>query len=298
MTRPTLNDIVSFCTVAAHRSFRRAADELGVTPSTLSHTINGLEKELGLRLLHRTTRSVAPTEAGKELRRRMEPLIRDFTATLADMKHFRETVAGTVRINAASPAIRPLFDRVMPTLMREYPEVHVDFVADGRLIDIVEEGFDAGIRFGDLVPKDMVGIPFGRPSRFVVVASPSYLENFGTPHSPYHLEGHRCIRLRMSTGQVLEWTFVRDGRVETLSPEAWTTFTDVPLQIDAAASGLGITQVWEDAAMALINNGDLRVLWNEWSTPVSGLLLYYPSNRRTPPALQALVDILRDVARS
>jgi DNA-binding transcriptional LysR family regulator len=297
MPRPTLTEISAFCAVASHRSFRRAAEELGVTPSTLSHTINALEKELGLRLLHRTTRSVATTEAGEELRRRMEPLIRDFDTTLEDMRHFRETVAGTVRINAASPAIRPLLDRAMPALMRDYPDVHVDFVADGRLIDIVDQGFDAGIRFGDVVPKDMVGIPFGRPSRFVAVASPSYLEAFGIPRSPQDFGSHRCIRLRMSTGRLLEWTFAREGRVKTIEPAAWITFTDVPLQLEAAANGLGITQVWEDAAEALIERGALRIVLEDWAMPVGGLLLYYPRNRRTPPALQAFADVLRNASR-
>lgn len=298
MPRPTLAEISAFCAVALHRSFRRAAEELGVTPSTLSHTINGLERELGLRLLHRTTRSVAMTEAGEELRLRMEPLIRNFDATLEDMRRFRETVAGTVRINAASPAIRPLLECAMPALMRDYPDVHVDFVADGRLIDIVEEGFDAGIRFGDVVPKDMIGIPFGQPSRFVTVASPGYLETFETPNTPQDLGNHRCIRLRMSTGRLLEWTFARDGRVETVGPAAWVTFTDVPLQLEAAASGLGITQVWEEAAQALIERGRLRIVLEHWAMPVSGLLLYYPRNRRTPPALQAFADVLRNASRS
>lgn len=293
MQRPTISDVAAFCAVAKNRSFRRAADELGVTPSTLSHTISGLEKQLGLRLLHRTTRSVATTEAGEEFRKRMEPLLEDFDLTLAEVGQLRDTVSGNIKISAASPAIRPLFDHVLPELREKYPDVQMEFVADGRLIDIVEEGFDAGIRFGDVVPKDMVGIPFGRPSRFVAVASPAYLDRFGMPGAPSDLLRHQCIRMRLTSGRVLRWTFEKDGVVQTVDPANGITLSDVPLQLDAAGKGLGIAFVWEDAARPSIDEGALRIVLEEWAAPSGRLLLYFPGNRRVPPALRAFIEMLR-----
>lgn len=298
MSRPTISDIAAFCSVARNRSFRRAADELGVVPSTLSHTISGLERQLGLRLLHRTTRSVATTEAGEHLRSRMDPLLKAFESALDEARQFREQVSGTVRISAASPAIRPLFDHVIPELRARYPEVQVEFVADGRLVDIVEEGFDAGIRFGDAVPGDMVGVPFGHASRFVAVAAPSYLDRHGVPGAPQDLHKHDLIRMRLSSGRTLRWRFERDGAVETLEPRGGITLSDVPLQLDAASHGLGIAYVWEEAARPLVDAGALKLVLRDWAPPASRLLLYYPANRRTPPALRAFVDVLRATQRT
>jgi DNA-binding transcriptional LysR family regulator len=297
MTRPTLNEIQAFCAVAAHRNFRRAADELGLKPSTLSHTISGLERQLGVRLLHRTTRSVATTEAGEELLRRMLSLLKEYDLALDETRRLSETVAGTVRISAAAAAIRPLFDAVLPLLKERHPDVHVECAADGRMIDIVEEGFDAGIRFGDVVPKDMIGIPFGTPSRFVALASPTYLERHGTPLSPADLATHDCIRMRLTSGRMVPWSFVRKGTTTTVDPRGTLTLSDLPLQIEAASSGLGIAYVWEDAARSMVANGALRVILEEWSPPASRLLLYYSGNRRMPPALRALVDAIQEVQR-
>jgi DNA-binding transcriptional LysR family regulator len=297
MQRPTLSDIASFCAVARNRSFRRAADELGVTPSTLSHTISNLEQQLGLRLLHRTTRSVATTEAGEEFRQRMEALLGEFDLALDRTRQFRDTVSGSIRISAAPAAIRPLFDHVLPELRDKHPEVQVEFVADGRLIDIVEEGFDAGIRFGEMVPKDMIGVPFGQPSRFVTVASPSYLARHGAPLSPSDLVDHRCIRMRLTTGRFLRWRFEKDQIAETWDPPDGITLGDVSLQLDAAAKNLGIAYVWEDAARDLIESGSVETILDEWAPPTERLLFYFPANRRTPPAIRAFVDILRSSDR-
>lgn len=297
MQRPTLSDIAAFCAVARNRSYRRAADELGVTPSTLSHTISALEKQLGLRLLHRTTRSVATTEAGQDLQQRMEVLLNQFDTALNETRRFRDTISGSIRISAASAAILPLFDHVLPELRTKHPEIQIEFVADGRLIDIIEEGFDAGIRFGEMVPKDMVGVAFGEPSRFVAVASPSYLAQHGVPLAPSDLFKHHCIRMRLTTGRILRWKFEKDEDTETFEPTDGLTLSDVPLQLEAAAKGLGITYVWEDAARAHIDKGALHIVLGEWALPTERLLFYFPANRRTPPALRAFVELLQARSR-
>ncbi|RWH72884.1 LysR family transcriptional regulator [Mesorhizobium sp.] len=294
MQRPTLSDIAAFCAVARNRSFRRAADELGVTPSTLSHTISALEKQLGLRLLHRTTRSVATTEAGQNLQQRMEALLSEFDIALNETRQFRDTVSGSIRISAASAAILPLFDHVLPELRNKHPEIQIEFVADGRLIDIIEEGFDAGIRFGEMVPKDMIGVAFGEPSRFVAIASPSYFAQHGVPLSPSDLFEHQCIRMRLTTGRILRWKFEKGKVTETFEPTDGITLSDVPLQLEAAAKGLGIAYVWENAARPHIDKGSVRIVLREWAPPTERLLFYFPANRRTPPALRAFVEILQE----
>ena len=294
MQRPTLSDIAAFCAVARNRSFRRAADELGLTPSTLSHTISGLEKRLGLRLLHRTTRSVATTEAGEDFRRRMEALLSEFDIALNEARQFRDTISGSIRISAAWAAIRPLFDHVVPELRNKYPEVQVEFVADDRLIDIVEEGFDAGIRFGEMVPKDMIGVAYGKPSRFVAVASPSYLARHGVPLSPSDLIEHQCIRMRLTTGRILRWRFEKNEITETSEPTNGITLSDVRLQLEAAAKGLGIAYVWEEPAREFIEKGSLQIVLDEWAPSTERLLFYFPANRRSPPALRAFVEILQE----
>lgn len=298
MADASLTEIAAFCAVVAHRSFRRAADELGVTPSNVSHTINGLEKRLGVRLLHRTTRSVAATEAGEDLHARMEPLLRQFDDALTRTRQYRDTVSGSVRVSAAAPAISPLLTHVLPRLQQTHPDVHVEFGVDGRFVDIVEEGFDAGIRFGDVVPKDMVGVPFGTQSRFVAVASPGYLADRDVPQEPEDLERHRAIRMRLSSGRLQRWAFEKEGRTRIVEPSPAITLSDVPLQVEAAASGLGVAYVWEESARPLIADGRLALLLEDWCPQVSGLLLYYPNNRRVPPALRALIDTIRAAFRS
>ncbi|MBB3693564.1 LysR family transcriptional regulator [Sphingomonas sp. BK580] len=295
MTRPTLNEVQAFCAVASHRSFRRAADELGLSPSTLSHTIGGLERQLGVRLFNRTTRSVATTSAGEALLRRMTAVLEEYDLALDEARQVSETIGGTLRISAAAAAIRPLFDEVVPLLKERLPEIQLECVADGRLIDIVEERFDAGIRFGDVVPRDMVGIPFGRPSRFVTLASPEYLRRHGSPGRPEDLTMHDCIRMRLASGRILPWSFDREGESVTLEPVGSLTLTDVTLQIDAAARGLGIAFVWEGAAAEAIARGHVTIVLERFCPSASRLLLYYPRNRQMPRALRALIDVLKDV---
>ncbi|MDF0543917.1 LysR family transcriptional regulator [Sphingobium sp. H39-3-25] len=294
MTRPTLNEIAAFCAVATLRSFRRAADELGITPSTLSHTIRNLEMGLGVRLLHRTTRSVAPTEAGLELLSRMEPLISAFDTAVEHTRRFRDTVSGTVRISAAAPAVMLLLDRFIPALNERHPDVHVEFVTDGRLVDIVDNGCDAGIRFDEAVPRDMIGVPLAAPSRFVVVAARSYLERYQCPVVPQDLHDHNCIRMRLTTGRMLQWAFAKDGDEQTIDPKGRMTFGDIPSQLAASAAGLGLAYIWETAARSMIDQRSLCVVLDDWATPVGPPLLYYSGNRRTPPALRALIDIIQD----
>lgn len=209
MIRPSLNDLAAFVAVATHRSFRRAADELGAAP--LSHAMRALEERMGVRLLNRTTRSVSPTEAGFQLLRSLLPALASLDDALDSVAPFRGQVTGTVRINAPRAGAAILVRDVLPTMAERYPDVTVDLVAEGQLIDIVQAGFDAGVRLAGSIPRDMIAVPIGPPLRFVCVASPAYLDRAGAPTTPDELAGHRCIGHRLPSGRPYRWEFERAG---------------------------------------------------------------------------------------
>jgi DNA-binding transcriptional LysR family regulator len=212
MVRPSLNDLTAFVAVATHRSFRRAADELGTAPSTLSHSMRGLEDRLGVRLLNRTTRSVSPTEAGLELLSRLQAALSSLDEALDAITAFRGNVAGTVRVNAPRVAAAVLVRDILPRMTDQFPDVTVDIVVEGRLIDIVSGGFDAGVRLAGSIPKDMITVPLARPIAFVCVASPAYLDGAGEPKTPEDLQHHRCIGHRMPSGKLYRWEFEQAGQ--------------------------------------------------------------------------------------
>ncbi len=214
--RPGLSDLTAFAAIVAHRSFRRAADELGLSPSTLSHMMRVLEARLGVRLLHRTTRSVAPTQAGEQLAAQLTPILHDLDGALAAITAFRGQPAGRLRINATEPATRLLLRSVVPAFLRRCPEMSLDLVTEGRLVDIVAEGFDAGVRLGEAVPQDMIAVRFGGSIRFVVVAAPSYLADHGAPQTPDDLQRHACIRIRLPSGKPYRWEFEQHGQELTM----------------------------------------------------------------------------------
>jgi DNA-binding transcriptional LysR family regulator len=295
MMRPSLNDLTAFVAVATHRSFRRAADELGTAPSTLSHSMRGLEDRLGVRLLNRTTRSVSPTEAGLELLSRLQAALSSLDEALDAVTAFRGRVAGTVRVNAPRVAAAALVRGILPRMAERFPDVTVDIVVEGRLIDIVSGGFDAGVRLIGSIPKDMIAVPFASPIRFVCVASPAYLDHAGEPVTPEDLQHHRCIGHRMPSGKLYRWEFERAGQELTIDATGPVVLDDEDLMVEAALQGLGIAYVANWVAEAALAEGRLRTVLSAWMHGSEGVAVYYPGHRAVPPALRAFLDVVRDV---
>jgi DNA-binding transcriptional LysR family regulator len=295
-SRPSLAELVSFATVAAHKSFRQAADELRMSPSTLSHTIRTLETRLSVRLLHRTTRSVSMTEIGQALLSRVQPLVKELDAALEDIENYRSKPSGTLRVNSNLIGARLLLKLAVPMFLARYPEMHLDLVTEGRLVDIVAEGFDAGIRLAESVPKDMVAVAFGGASRFVAVAAPAYLKNHGAPKAPLDLLQHPCVRYRMRNGRIYHWEFERRGHAMEVDVRGPLALDEDRLMIDAAIEGVGIAFVPEFAASEAIASRKLCVVLDDWCPRFPGLCLYYPGHRQVPAGLRAFVDVLKEVA--
>jgi DNA-binding transcriptional LysR family regulator len=294
-SRPSLAELISFASVAAHKSFRKAADELRVSPSTLSHTIRALETRLGVRLLHRTTRSVALTEAGQGLLSRVQPLIKEVDAALGDLDNYRSKPTGTLRINSNLIGGRILLRLAIPKFLDRYPEMRLDLVTEGRLVDIVAEGFDAGIRLAESVPQDMVAVSFGGTSRFVAVAAPAYLKKHGVPKAPLDLLRHACIRYRMRNGKIYHWEFERRGHSVDVDVPGALTLDEDRLMVDAAIHGVGIAFVPEQIANEAIASRKLLAVLDDWCPSFPGLCLYYPGHRQVPAGLRAFVDVLKEV---
>jgi DNA-binding transcriptional LysR family regulator len=292
--RPALSDLTAFAAIAAHRSFRKAADELGLSPSTLSHMMRALEARMGVRLLHRTTRSVATTEAGERLVTRLQPVLRDLDLALDEVEDFRVRPGGTLRINANDSAARLLLRSVVPQFLARYPEMSLDLVTEGRLVDIVAEGFDAGVRLGEAVPQDMIAVRLGGEVRFIAVASPAYLAGRRAPQTPDDLKHHACIRIRMPSGKLYRWEFEQHGQELTVEVPGALTLDNIDLMVDAAADGLGIAYVPDRSAQADLDAGRLVTVLNDWCPPIPGLYLYYPGHRLVPPGLRAFITVLKD----
>jgi DNA-binding transcriptional LysR family regulator len=296
--RPTpLNDLAAFAAVAGHRSFRKAADTLGVSRSALSHALIGLERNLGVRLLNRTTRSVSVTEAGARLLGRLGPLLQDLDAALDMLAEVRGDPTGALRINANKGAARFLLRDVVPRFLAQYRNVELDLVSEGRLVDIIEQGFDAGVRLAEAVPQDMVAVPFGGDARFVAVAAPTYLEGRPPLVVPDDLRSHRCVRQRLPSGKRYRWEFSKHGEEISIDPPGVLTLDDSDLMIEAAVDGLGIAYAPEAFARAMLASGRLVKVLEDWCPAIPGLALYYPRNRHVPAALRAFIDTMKAVDR-
>ncbi|RUU28726.1 LysR family transcriptional regulator [Mesorhizobium sp. M6A.T.Ce.TU.016.01.1.1] len=289
-----LRELTALAAIVSHRSFRKAADDLGLSPSTLSHMMRALEREMGVRLLNRTTRSVAPTEAGARLVARLQPLLRDIDAALAEVDNFRSLPAGTLRINSSEIAARMLLKSTVPAFLARYPQVSLDLVTEGRLIDIVAEGFDAGIRLGEAVPQDMVAVRFGGATRFIAVASPSYLAARQAPRVPDDLRNHTCIRFRLPSGKPYRWEFEKHGQEISIDVPGVLTLDHMDLMAEAAVGGLGVAYISDKSAQSYIEQGALVSLLEDWCPAIPGLFLYYPGHRLVPPALRAFIDVLKE----
>ncbi|RYC29085.1 LysR family transcriptional regulator [Lichenibacterium minor] len=296
MYKPSLAELNAFAAVARHRSFRLASDALGLSRSSLSHTVIGLERGLEVRLLHRTTRSVSLTEVGERLLARLGPLLRDLDEAIEEAVGQEGIVRGTLRINCGDAAAEHLLATVVPTFLDRFPSVALDLVTDGRLIDIVAAGFDAGVRLREAVPQDMVAVPFGDAIQFLPVAAPTYLARFGTPLVPDDLRRHRCIQHRLPSGRTYRWEFEKHNQELTIDLHGALSLDSNRLMVMAAADGLGIAFVHESAARPHLRDGKLVPVLADWCPPVPGLCLYYPGHRQVPVALRAFIDVLRERA--
>jgi DNA-binding transcriptional LysR family regulator len=295
--KPTFNDLAAFTAILTHRSFRKAADELGLSPSTLSHMMRGMETRMGVRLLNRTTRSVSPTEAGERLAARLGPALRGLEEALEAVDDFRGGPSGTLRINASHTAARLLLAETVPAFLSRYPGMAVDLASEGRLVDIVADGFDAGVRLREAVPQDMIAVPFGGNARFVTVAAPNYLSARGTPSTPEDLARHDCIRLRLPSGKLYRWEFERHGDELAIDVPGPLTLDNIELMAEAAASGLGIAYVAQQVASPYFERGLLLPVLSEWCPFIDGLCLYYPGHRYVPAGLRAFIDVLKETDR-
>lgn len=294
MLRNDLNDLVAFRAVAKARSFSRAAAELGMSPSALSHALRGLETRLGVRLLARTTRSVAPTEAGHRLLHSLDPALDEIATSLAALANGRERPSGTVRITTFEYAARTVLDATLPGFLLAHPEVKVEVDIDAGLTDIVAGGFDAGIRFGDGVEKDMIAVRVGPDHRTVVVGTPGYLEQHRAPETPDDLADHTCLAFKLATaGGLLAWEFERGGRTVKIRPAGSLVANDGAILDAAVRAGVGLGYTLEAMVSDDLIAGRLVEVLPDWSTTFAGCHLYHPSRRQTPPALQALIAALK-----
>ena len=294
MARDSVYDLLAYLAVARERSFTRAAAKLGVSQSALSHTIRGLEERLGLRLLNRTTRSVAPTEAGERLLRSVGPRFDEIDAELAALSELREKPAGAIRITSGEHAAETLLWPALEKLLPDYPDIKVEIDIDYGLTDIVAERFDAGVRLGEQVARDMIAVRIGPDMRMAVVGAPSYFAGRKPPRTPHELTVHDCITIRLPTyGGLYAWEFEKNGRELKVRVEGQLVFSSIALRLKAALSGLGLAYLPEDQARAHIAEGRLIRALADWCAPFRGYHLYYPSRRQPTPAFALLVDALR-----
>jgi DNA-binding transcriptional LysR family regulator len=294
MSDGNFNDLACFVEVARARSFTKAAAKLGVSQSALSQTIRSLEARVGLRLLTRTTRSVAPTEAGERLLQTIAPRFEEIESALSSLNELRDKPAGTIRITAGEhPAVsvlQPALARILP----DYPDIKVEIIVDYGLTDIVAEGYDAGVRLGEQVAKDMVAIRIGPDIRMAVVGSPTYFERYPIPKTPQDLTAHNCINIRLPTyGGLFPWDLEQDGREVRVRVEGQLIFNNVGLRLASALQGLGLAYIPEDQVLPHIAAGQLIRVLDDWCPPFPGYHLYYPSRRHSSPAFSLLVEALR-----
>ena len=294
MLKDNFNDLLSFMVVARERSFTRAAAQLGVSQSALSHAMRNLETRLEVRLLTRTTRSVAPTEAGEQLFMRLSPHLLEIEQELTALRDTRDRPAGNIRLTAGEHAMSAVLWPVLKPFMAQYPDINVEVTVDDGLTDIVDGRFDAGVRLGEQVAKDMIAIRIATDMLMAVVGSADYLHRFGVPETPEQLDQHRCINMRLPTrGGLYAWEFERDGRELRVRVEGQLILNSLPQRIDAAENGLGLAYVPEDAVQDALAEGRLVRVLEAWCPAFAGYHLYYPSRRQHTSAFSLLIAALR-----
>jgi DNA-binding transcriptional LysR family regulator len=294
MPRQNINDLLAFRAIARERSFTRAAAQTGVSPSALSHRIRSFEERLGVRLLTRTTRSVAPTEAGERLLSIIAPRFDEIEAELAALGELRDKPAGTIRITTSIHPAETILWPAIAQLLPSYPELNVEISVDAGFVDIVEGRFDAGIRLGETIAQDMIAVRIGPDLRMAAVASPAYFATRGPPASPHDLSSHNCINLRFPTlGGLYAWEFEKGGRALNVHVEGQFIVNDGDLARQAALDGCGIAFLPDDHVRAEIEAGRLTRVLTDWTPPFPGYHLYFPSRRQQSPAFALLVEALR-----
>jgi DNA-binding transcriptional LysR family regulator len=289
-----LRDLDAFVAVARTLNFRRAALEQRVSVSGLSQRLRDMEERLGVRLMNRTTRSVALTEAGELLLARVGPAISDVSDALDQVRGLRDVPSGRLRINAPPPAIDLVMAPMAAPFLKAHPKVDLEIVGDSSFIDIVAEGFDAGVRYGEHLAQDMIAVPLGPPQRYVVVASAEYVARHGRPKHPKDLLDHACIRTRFASGAMLDWEFEKAGRAVKVAPPPKLIATYLGLAIRAVHDGVGFWLTFEGYVRDAVKSGALVSVLDDWCAPFPGPFLYYPSRRQPPPALGAFVAFVAE----
>lgn len=293
MSRQGLIEFDAVLAIARRGSFRAAALELGVSTTSLSNLISALERRLGVRLFNRTTRSVSLTDAGRNFVDQVAPAVATLHDAMLAASAQQESPSGTIRINAFPTAAREILALLLLPFLRRYPQVHVDLVTEGRIVDIVAEGFDLGLRSAELVPSDMIAIPVGPPRRFAVVASPAYLEAHGMPKTPPDLMRHRCLRIRLPNGALHRWQFERDGQPFQIDVEGPITLDEASLARIAVLENMGIGYFMESDVREDLEAGRMVRLLADWTPPLARLCLYYPNRRNASAAFRALIEMAR-----
>jgi DNA-binding transcriptional LysR family regulator len=285
----SLNELSALAAVASRRSFRAAAADLSISPSSLSHSIAAVERRLGVRLFNRTTRSVSLTEAGEHFLARINPALREIAEAVETVNRFRDTPAGQLRLNASEGGA----ERILPVVLdflAAYPDMRVDLAAEARVVDIVAEGFDAGLRTGDSVPQDMVSLPLGLDETYVIVASPAYFAAHGVPQAPADLLNHECLRVRMPSGALSSWWFDRRGEEAQVDPGGRLILGSPRLAIEAAKAGAGVAYVVQRAIAEDLASGRLVRALADWTPAYPGVCLYYPRQRLPSAGLAAFIE--------
>lgn len=294
MAQTKVNDLQAFLAVARDQSFTKAAARLGITPSALSHTIRVLEERLGVRLLARTTRNVAPTEAGERLMRSIAPLFDQIAAEVEALGELREKPAGTIRITCSDDAIELYIRPMLARFLRNYPDITLELFVDYGFTNIVEERFDAGIRLGEAISKDMIAVRISPDWRLAVVGSPAYFERYPVPQTPYELTRHTCVNIRhRPSGAIYAWEFENNGKVFTVKAEGQLVFNSIVHVLNGAIDGIGLAYVPEALAAPYLADGRLKEVLTDWCPYFQGFHLYYPHRRQASPAFSAFVDAVR-----
>jgi DNA-binding transcriptional LysR family regulator len=291
-------DLAIFLAIAHHRSFRKAAVELGVTPSALSHSLRSIEERLDIRLVNRTTRSVGLTEAGEQLFTRINPAFLDIEDALDDLNAFRGQPSGRLRINTPRAAAKLVLLPIVARFLPAHPGVEVELVVDDALVDMVSAGFDAGVRFGEMIAADMIAVPIGPRHRFAVVGSPQHFERHPEPISPQDLSHHPCIRYRFASGAFYRWEFEKGGIELEIEVAGSLTLGDQDLMAEAALDGAGLAYLFEEQVQTHIAEGRLRRVLEQWCPYYPGFFLYYTSRRQLPTAMRAFIDFLKAERRT
>lgn len=299
MDKTDLNQLRWFQVVAEEHSFTRAAAKIGVAQSTLSHTIKQLEARMGIRLLTRTTRNVATTVAGERLLQTITPRIAEIEDEIAALSALRDKPSGSIRLTLSDHALESVVWSKLKPVLSDYPDIHVELILDSTFRNIVEEGFDAGVRLGESVERDMIAVRIGPDWRLVAVASPGYLATHGVPEHPQDLVRHVCINMRHETaGGLYAWEFEKDGQELRVRVSGQLTFNNSYAMIDAAVNGYGVAYVPDDIVERQIASGTLVQVLDDWSPFFDGYFLYYPTRRQNLPAFKVIVDALRHRGRS